>query len=766
MRGHRIHLFLAIALLLLQACSGLRNAGSEKPLFTDLVVKFTDRPDTLAKMLRAELENTVIPSPNNSIFGMRPTVALYNSTKEPKVPSKGFRNFLKYKIGSAPVYLDQVPLTDIDAAMVNRMNNRGYFKATAVHVVNKGKRTATVRWTVDPGPLHRIRHIEFSDSLSLADTSDTLAHELEKCMGSSGLYPGSPYDLDALIAERSRVTNLLRDTGYYEIRDRDLEFATDTTVGDLGVDIRLRIKSTTSESVRRRYRVGAVYVHGDRDDLLAANDTVELDSLHYIDYLGMYRPTTITRGVFLRDGQYYSQSTTDQTRRFLASYGVFRSTQIKYAVDSTAPGRLRTDVILVPQKRFSLFTEVNAIAQSNNFAGPGAKVGLKDRGLFRGAEVLSVDLNGSFESQIAGDGKGTNAYTLEAKAELNIPRLVFLPRVRSARSYAPTTRIGMGYGLYRRINLYGLESATANYRYVWRKNDRVWHEVQGLEISYNNLYYTSSVFDAYLARNPSIRRSFQEQFIVGLGYTYTLSTQRGANDLSWWLLSAGLDESGTLLGAALDGINGPSEDGQTLFGQKFSQYVRFRPEVVWHQRIGPYGAQLVWRTLASIAIPFGNSSTVPYVKQFYSGGTNSLRGFRARSIGPGSYSPDPTNDSNGTLLVDQVGDIKFESNMEYRFPITGFFKGALFADVGNVWLYNEDPQRPGGRFKFDTALDQLAVSAGAGLRFDPEVIVIRMDLGVPLRRPDLSSGDRWVFDDLRPQLRDNFILNIAIGYPF
>lgn len=244
------------------------------------------------------------------------------------------------------------------------------------------------------------------------------------------------------------------------------------------------------------------------------------------------------------------------------------------------------------------------------------------------------------------------------------------------------------------------------------------------------------------------------------------TSQRSKADLSWWLLSVGTDEGGNII-SGVNAISGPRpEEGYKLFGERYSQFVRFRPEVRWFQRIGNKGAQIASRVLASVAVPYGNSSVTPYVKQFYSGGTNSLRAFRARGVGPGTYSPSVNSDNPKNLLIDQVGDIKFEANLEYRWVIGGPIKAAIFADAGNVWLLNDDPQRPGGQFKWDTALDELAVGAGVGLRFDPEVIVIRLDLATPLRRPDLPKGDRWVFDDQAPKLWNNFILNIAIGYPF
>lgn len=749
--------------LLAPGCRGLKQATVEAPLFTGYEVTFTTAPEEDVRDIRTELENVVTPVPNNSILGLRPTVALHNMTREPKRPGKGLRNLLKYKIGSKPVHLGEVPLNDIDAALVNRMNNRGYFSAEATHEVVRSKRTAKVLFTVTPGRPHRLRHITYGDTTAM---NDTLIGLMNNTRRRPLVEAGDPYHLAALTAERARVVDELRNRGYYQLHGADLIWATDTTVGQRQVDLLLRLAQHTTDEEMQRFTVGNIFVHGDHDPLLPPSDTTSIAGLHYVDNLGMYRPHTITRGVFIRPNAYYSQRLTDLTRQYLSSYGVFSSVQVEYRKDTARHDLLHADVLLTPQKRFSLFSELNAISKSNNFAGPGLKAGFKDRDLFRGAEVLTLDFNGRFETQIAGAQKGTNAYEIGAKAALSVPRLLLFKFLRTARSHAPTTRFELGYGLFRRIGLYGLESANLAYSYVWRANGRVWHDLRFPDVSYNNLYYTSPEFDLFLSDNPAIRRSFEEQFIIGAGYTYTRSTQRGRNDRSWFLLSLGADEGGNLTSAFFHATRGSRPaDGYTVFGERFSQYVRFRPEVRWYQAVGSHGGQLAMRVLASAAKAFGNSASVPYVKQFFSGGTNSLRAFRARNVGPGTYSPD--HDLDGTnLLIDQVGDIKFEANIEYRFPIAGFMKGALFADAGNVWLMEDDPQRPGGKFDLRTAPDELAVGAGIGLRFDPEVIVVRLDLATPLRRPDLPAGDRWTFNDQLPRLSDNFILNIAIGYPF
>ena len=177
--------------------------------------------------------------------------------------------------------------------------------------------------------------------------------------------------------------------------------------------------------------------------------------------------------------------------------------------------------------------------------------------------------------------------------------------------------------------------------------------------------------------------------------------------------------------------------------------------------------QLAWRFIAAAGIPYGNSSTMPYLRQYFVGGTNSVRAFIARSIGPGSFN---STDLGTDVYIDQAGDIKLETNVEYRFDIYKFLKGALFADAGNIWLVNEDPQRTGGKFKFDTFYHQIAVGSGAGLRFDFNYIIFRIDLALPLCKPYLEEGNRWVINQIdlfnSSWRKENLVWNFAIGYPF
>lgn len=753
----RMKLPFILAALFLGSCTGLRYSTEERPLYTGFTIQWTDVPEYDGSGAKRELEELVTPSANGSMLGMRPMVALHNTVKEPE-RKKGWRHWLKYKVGAEPVYLEQVPVADINGAMVNRLNNRGHFEAkSTAEVIQKGRR-ASVEFTVSPGAAHTIADIRMGEG-----ASDALDSALVRQRSLCAIGIGDPYDLSRLTEERARVSDRLRDQGWFKLRADDLIWTADTTLGDRSVVLDLRVKPYTAATKRQVYRVASVTVHSDEDDVLPPTDTLIVDSIRYVSYLDTYRPEPILKGVLVRPGETYSLARADAMQRYLGSYGVFQNVLVAFGEDTTREGLLNARVALMPMKRFSFFGEANMVSKSNNFAGPGLRGGYVDRNLLGGAEQFTLDVNGRFEWQVSGRDQGTNAYEVGIKSALAIPRMLLLPDPKGLRSSTPVTNLAIGFGIYRRINLYGMRTAVAGLGYTWRRDNRVWHDLQLLEISYNNLSYTTPEFDAFLAENPTIQRSFEDQFIVGLGYTYTRSTKARPTQRNWFVYSLGADESGNLISVIQTAVGGPVPDeGRTLLGERYSQYFRVRPELRWYQSLGTSGAQLVTRLLTHAGFSYGNSDVIPYVKQFYAGGTNSLRGFRARSVGPGSY----VSVQEGNFLVDQVGDLKLEFNAEYRFPIAGFVKGAFFTDAGNIWLLNDDPSRPGGVFAWDTFLSQIAMDLGFGVRIDPQVIVIRLDLAAPIRRPEQPQGDRWVLGGPNGDWLNNLILNIAIGYPF
>jgi hemolysin activation/secretion protein len=322
-----------------------------------------------------------------------------------------------------------------------------------------------------------------------------------------------------------------------------------------------------------------------------------------------------------------------------------------------------------------------------------------------------------------------------------------------------------------------MNSFNSSAGYTWRETTVADHQLNVININFLQLNNTTPAFDSLLRKNPFFGRSFEEQFIIGSNYTYTFNSQLREEDPVWrsrrrrrhhFFFRGNVDVSGNLMHLIQSVINeegNTEEEPYTIFGTPYSQYSRFETDFRYYYKPSENNT-LATRLLFGIGIPYGNSTTLPYVRQFFIGGPNSIRAFRARSVGPGSYRPEQV----GFFFFDQVGDILLEANVEYRFPLVSVVKGALFVDAGNIWLL-KPYDRPQGLFKFDTFLQQIAVGTGIGLRIDVSFFVLRFDLGIPLRYPytddemtqDQNLQGEWLFDKFKWR---NSVFNIAIGYPF
>lgn len=258
--------------------------------------------------------------------------------------------------------------------------------------------------------------------------------------------------------------------------------------------------------------------------------------------------------------------------------------------------------------------------------------------------------------------------------------------------------------------------------------------------------------------------SFEKQFIIGSTFNYTYASNPEKHKLNQFFYNGIIDIAGNILNTAYR-ILGEKADGKpdpsTFFGVPYAQFAKFTNDFRYYLVFNPK-KQLAFRLLAGVGVPYGNSEVLPYVKQYYAGGSHDIRAFYARSIGPGSYVPEQGENVN--YYLDQSGELKLMANMEYRFPLLYRVNGALFVDAGNVWLLNEDSSRPGGKFAFNTFLNEVAIGAGAGLRVDVTYFVFRLDMGIPVRKPYPVEQGRWIFGNT--SFLNEFILSLAVGYPF
>ncbi len=437
----------------------------------------------------------------------------------------------------------------------------------------------------------------------------------------------------------------------------------------------------------------------------------------------------------------------------------FRDADLRLISDT---GRLDASFYLTPYPQYSLQAELRGTSKSNNFVGSEVKITQRNRNWLRSANVLEISLSGGMEWQ-AGGGQSVisgNSYSLKGEVAVTLPRfLVPFNTFRIRTRYVPRTRISLSYELYSRQNLYNLNAYTFQYQYLWRQTRYLEHNWAPVSITYVLPTNTTLAYDSILKVDPIQRRAIEKQFILGANYTITYNNQQ-PNRVHSFFIMGGVDVSGNVAGLIVP----KGDSGRTLFGNPFAQYVRLDGDVRHYWQFSK-GMTWVNRLFAGYGLPYGNSRSLPFVKQYFTGGSSSLRAFRARTLGPGSY-----RDTASRYLANEAGDIKLEFNSELRVHLVSVINAAIFVDAGNIWLQKADSNRIGGDFKTGRFLKEIAVGTGVGLRIDASIVVVRLDLAFPLRKPWLPENERWVIKDIRfgdPDWRkENLILNIAIGYPF
>jgi len=288
-----------------------------------------------------------------------------------------------------------------------------------------------------------------------------------------------------------------------------------------------------------------------------------------------------------------------------------------------------------------------------------------------------------------------------------------------------------------------------------------------IDVSYTTVGNKSAAFNKLVKGNPFLEKSYEEKFIAGGNYSFTYNEQvvPGKKVQYYFHLISELTGNVFSLAKIIGGEKISSDNPATIAGSIYSQYAKLSVDGRFYYNF-PDKNKLAIRFFAGVAKTYGNSSVLPYSKQFFSGGPNSIRAFHINSVGPGTYEQDTAK--IGFLQLG--GDVKLEMNTEYRFGIMRYLKGAVFVDAGNVWLLKANPENIGTPFMFSKFLNEIAVGAGVGLRVDVSFFILRFDLAMPLSKPWLEENHRWVGNQINfgssTWRKENFILNVAIGYPF
>ncbi|WP_158011068.1 BamA/TamA family outer membrane protein [Hymenobacter lapidarius] len=784
-------LLLVPVLLLLGSCSGLKFVPEGERLYTGS--KVTIKPPADEKTvnnqsaLQTELESVVGPKPNSSILGQRPKLYFWNMGVGKK---KGLGKFFADKFGEPPVYLSQAKPATVRDLMVNRQHNNGFFNGRASFEVKKEEKTASINYTALPGRVYRYTQVNFpqGDSLVRAAIRNTQGESLVKV--------GDAYNLATLTNERVRIDAKLKEQGYYYFAPDYLVFKVDSTL-DHKATVDVRLKNSAPPKALRPYWLDQVKLNTS----YVLTDTTMRNPMRFRGYQyfpdeEMFKAKAITRATFLYPDSVYRRPRRDQTLSRLMSLGTFRFVEIRFkpaAAGDTAvavpadaaPGsnrsvslrhRLDAEVLMTQLKKKSLRAEVQLTTKTNGFTGPALKVTFRNRSALRGAEQLLINGIASTETQTGGGNGalGLTSFEYGVNAQLLIPRLITpnlpLLDVNLPNSdFQPRTKIEVGVRAVTRANYFSQNFFNVNYGYTWKTKITNEQEIRPIDITYVQFQPTDT-FNIILnsPEKSFLKSAFQQQFILASSYRYTYNQQSLEQRRQQIYFSGQIEGSGNVAQALATSIKTPEgpSGGKTLLGQEYSQYLKLDLEVREYYRISPdpaSGNRIVARLLAGIGNPYGNSRVLPYPKQYGIGGPNSVRAFAARGVGPGIYVPN-TPGQTVNQFYDQVGDIRLEGNLEYRQDLFPYVKGAVFVDAGNIWLVNPDPGRPGGEFKMNSFLNQLAVGYGAGIRIDVQFFVIRFDYALPLRAP--YGTPTKLNDDGTRSPDKTGRLNLAIGYPF
>ena len=756
---------LLAGLLVSASCSTTSRLGEGEVLYTGVKDLDVNVPDTV-RLLEGVEDNIdmIIDVPANNSW-VSPYVRspfplglwLYNHWSP---DSKGLKGWIYRKFAEEPVLMSDVR-PDLRMKMVEDMlDKNGYFGSTTSYELRyskKNRRKARVAYTVNIAPPKRICEIRY-----LQDTTE-LSRELNKFLKRDRFFKkGVEFCQDSLAETRRRVANRVRNRGYYYFRPEYLTYQADTLMMPDSVVVQMAYSDKIPDNALRKYYVGDIKAIILRNDDAGTPDTLVTDFGTMVQMKpSRLRKNLIPSCINFRKGELVRLRRFNNTQTYLSRLGIFNYISLNATpLDSVRNDSLDVDVICRFDAPLETQLEANLTSKSNSYLGPGLSFQIVNRNIFGGGERLTIKLDGAYEWQIGKvDGKRSefNSYEIGLRGEINFPRLLapkFIPFIKRETA---STRLSLGGTLMNRPHFFKMVQFDMGIDYDWMGSRYSKNQVMLFGLKYNKLLKTTPEFDQTMAENTAIAQSFEDQFIPKLGYTYTYDRSFGERrDDHHLTLQASFVEGGNIFSGiwSLCGAGSKKE----LFGTPFSQYVKGSLQLIYSKRlVGEH--RLVGRVYTGAAHAYGNSQEVPYSEQFYVGGANSIRAFAVRSIGPGSYHSEQT--TNG--YYDQTGTFRFEMNMEYRFPLLGILKGAVFLDAGNIWLLKEDPNRPGGKLTGGSFFKDMALGTGLGLRLDMGMIVVRADLGVGLHLP-YDTGKSGYYN--LSKFGDSLALNIAIGYPF
>lgn len=770
-------------IVLFPSCRVAKNLPEgESLLVKNKFVFKTKAPVAVKQRWREDLAKIAAQKPNIKVFGFAPIrMWLYYSSARSRKLTK-FKQWMIDKVGEAPVVYDSSAVTKSLDLMGQYIFNSGYFHETIKDTVITKKKKTQVIYTINTEDPWIISEIDLPKGHT---TTDSIVRARWK---HSYFKNGDRFDITNVNNERKRIETDLKNRGFYFFNREYVTFYFDTFESHK-VKIQTIINKPSDTTNHIQYYINNIYVITDYATE-TLNDTSKRDTLTVGEFRIIYkklkfRKRALMEAIFFKHDDLYSREAETRTYNRLAQQGVFKFTSIDCAISpNTNKNYLDVYINLTPGKKHGWGGSGEVTVSDEGLFGTLGSIYYLNKNLTKGADQLRLDESAGVQLRFSKHAKeNVKVQLMSVNVGSSITYYINrFPIPLKAKIFSktanPRTRISLSYNFEHRYDfnstgdvvfLYQLHNFNLAFGYEWQKGNEIHHLINPLTIDFYLLPKTGKEFIARLDSFPILKSSFQEQVIIGPSYSFQFSNHRTNNDKRYMDLRLNMETAGNIIysGFKLANLAQGKNDSVFLIAKRpFSQYVRAEIDFRNYFQMNLH-SMFALRTFTGLGVPYGNSKELPFVKQFFVGGPNSLRGFNIREVGPGAYADPTFNKETGerqnVSFFNQTGDIKMELNAEIRFDIYKWLKGAIFADAGNVWTIRNDGRQL-GYFEFNRFWKEFAVDAGAGLRLDFNFFVVRFDYGFPLRDPRRVEGKRWQFENGQAFKIGQF--QLAIGYPF
>lgn len=756
------------------SCASTKHVPDGQLLLDKVKINILDKENE-KEINKKELTNYLRQTENHKVLGgFKMQLAIYNISG--KDSSNWFNKWIR-RVGAPPVIYDST-LTMASEKQLNRaLINKGFLKSEVTSEVktNPKKKKAQVDYNIRLNQPYRIRSIKYdipNDSLRELILGDTTDFPIKT---------SSLLDHKKLDTERELIVSRLRNNGYYAFNKSYITFLADTAAGSNEVDLTLSLSNNAVDlphlphiGTHRQFLVRNVVFVTNYDAVNMQNGvygetetyngiTVLYGEDHYID------KAVLDENCFIRPGSIYNASDVDRTYKALSRLGIIKYINIDMRAVGEINGELLIDayILLNRDKSQSISFSLEG-TNSEGDLGFGIGADYQHRNIFKGSEIFNVKFKASYES-LSGDLSGLiNDNYSEYTGDVGITFPKFkMPFLRDSfkRRIQASTEFMTSFNYQERPE-YTRIIAGAGWKYIWsERNNQMRHTFNLIDLSYVYLPKSKINFLDSIT-NPLLRYSYENHLIMRMGYTFYKTNRRFNTPFTdvpqdnIYTVRASAETAGNVLYGIshLIGQKREDDDSYKVFGTRYSQYVKFDGDFTLTHYISQRSSLAVHAGFG-IAVPYGNSTVLPFEKRFYSGGANSVRGWGVRTLGPGSFDGKKAQNS----FIYQCGDIRLDLNLEYRCKLFWVLELGAFIDCGNVWTIKDYENQPGGVFKFNKFFEQLALSYGLGLRMDFTYFLVRFDVGMKAHNP-ASGQEHWPL--FSPSLKRDAELHFSVGYPF